>query len=194
MKPSLSNNFTISVRHQIWEESPEFAEFYQGIYSVTLNFLVNIMFVPGFEINVNNWPPRVPENIDNVSSKLEARLFTLFFCDYIVTPDQFRAGQQEVISLASAVEDFDNSNLASNVRVVFYVTPEEFTLFSKELHTLSEQTSGIHDYVRISEIDNLQFAKFILSSVINSQYLLAKDKEILASENERIEAVFQSEN
>lgn len=194
MKPSLSSNFTISVRPQIWEESPEFAEFYQGIYSVTLNFLVNIMVVPGFETNVDNWPPRAPENIDNVSSELEARLFTLFFCDYIVTPDQFRAGQQEVISLASAVEDLENSNLASNVRVVFYVTPEEFTIFSKELNTLSEQTSGVHDYVRISEVDNSQFAKFILSSVINSQSFLAKDKEMLASENEIKEAAFQSEN
>jgi len=78
MKPSLKHDFTVSVRHQIWEEAPEVAELYQGIYSVILNFLVTIMFVPEVERTVDSWPPVLPENVDSVSTELEARLFTIF--------------------------------------------------------------------------------------------------------------------
>ncbi|MBW4601613.1 MAG: hypothetical protein KME29_19080 [Calothrix sp. FI2-JRJ7] len=179
MKPSLSSDFTVSVRHQSWEEPPEVAEFYQGIYSVTLNFLVNVMFVPEFEINVNN-SLIFPENIDNVSSEAEARLFTLCFSDYTITPNSLKKGQQEIITLASAAENSKDTNLISDVRVIFYVSPEEFALFSKELSPLAEQTSGVHDYVKISEIENLKFAKYILSSVISSSCFQEKDKKILA--------------
>ncbi len=184
MKPSLSSNFTLSVRHQIWEESPEVAKFYQGIYSVTLNFLVNVIFVPKFERNVNHWPPSLPENVDNVSSELEARLFTLFFSDYTITPDPLRSGQQEIITLASAAEEVKNTNSASDVKVIFYVSPEEFATFSQELCVLAEQTPGVYDYVKISEIKNLELAKFLLSCVINSSCFLVKDRNILAREYE----------
>jgi hypothetical protein len=54
MKPSLELNFSVSVRHQSWEELPETAEFYRGIYFVRLNFLVYIMFVRELEINPDN--------------------------------------------------------------------------------------------------------------------------------------------
>jgi len=57
----LEQNFSVSVRHQIWEELPEKAEFYRGIYSVTLNYLVSVMFVPEFKITQDNWPPVLPE-------------------------------------------------------------------------------------------------------------------------------------
>jgi hypothetical protein len=53
MKPSLKHDFTVSVRHQTWEETRELAEFYQGVYSVILNFLVIIMFVPEVERTVD---------------------------------------------------------------------------------------------------------------------------------------------
>lgn len=113
------------------------------------------MFVPEFERNVNHWPPTLPENVDNVSSELEARLFILFFSDYTITPDSLRSGQQEIITLTSAAEEVKNSDSASDVKVVFYVSPEEFATFSRELCALAEQTLGVHDYVKISEIENL---------------------------------------
>lgn len=193
MKPSLSSNFTVSVRHQIWEESPKFAEFYRGIYSVTLNFLVNVMFVPEVEINMNNWPPTLPENVDNVACEFEARLFTLAISDYTVTPNSLLSGQQEIL-IAPDAEEVKNSDSASNAKVIFYVSPEEFEIFIKELSALSEQTPSVRDYVRISEIENLEFAKYLLYFVIKSSYLLAKDKNILAIENEVKEAVAQIEN
>jgi hypothetical protein len=193
MKPFLSSDFTVSVKHQIWEESPEVADFYQGIYCVTLNFLLNVMFVPEFERNANNWPPALPENADYVSSEIEARLFTVALSDYSVTPNSLLSGQQEIITQTEAAKEIQNGDSASDVRVVFYVSPEEFAIFSKELHALAEKTPGVHDYVKISEIENLEFAKFILSSVINSPYFLAKDMKTLVREYQPREAVAQIE-
>ncbi|MBD2778898.1 hypothetical protein [Iningainema tapete] len=182
MKPSLLSDFTVSVRHQIWEESPEVAELYRGIYSVTLNFLVTVMFVP-FERTVDNWPPILPENVDEVTSKLEARLFTIALSDYTVTPNSHIKEQQELITLPLVSEEAKLDSL-TEIKVVLYVSPQKFEIFSQELSWLAEQTPSVHDYVRISEIENLEIAKFILSDLIGSNHFSAEHLIILRREYE----------
>nr|ALT22109.1 hypothetical protein [Anabaena sp. XPORK13A] len=179
MKPSLETDFTVAVRHQIWEELPEVADLYQGIYSVTLNFLVSITFIPEVEKNLDNWPPLLPENLDCVSTKLEARLFTLALSDYTVTPNSLLAGEQELIPIPSYSQDIEDLNTTSRMGIIFYVKPEEFETFSQELSEVSEKTMGVHDYVRISEIQTLKFAQFILSKIICSPNLSGEDSLIL---------------
>jgi hypothetical protein len=44
---------------------------------------------------------------------------------------------------------------------------------------LADRTPGVHDFVRISEIEELEVAKFIVSMVIDSQYFSARDLETL---------------
>jgi hypothetical protein len=182
MKPSLERDLTVSVRHQIWEELPEVAEFYQKIYSVTLNFLVAIMFVPEFERTADNWPPVLPENVDNVSTELEARMFTTLLSDYTVTPNSLLAGQQERIPLPLVSEEMKNSDSFPESGVIFYVSPQEFEGFSQELSVLSERMMGVHDYVKLSEIENLEFAKFILYKIIVSPHISAEHLRILGRE------------
>lgn len=184
MKPSLERDLTVSVRHQIWEEAPEVAEFYQGIYSVTLNFLVTVMFVPEVARTVDNWPPVLPENVDNVSTELEARLFTIALSDYTVTPNSLLAGKQELIPLSLVSLDMNNSDSVAKMGVVLYVSSQEFEVFSKELSGLAEQTPGVHDSVRIGEIQNLEVSKFILSSVIGYPHFSAGDLRVLGREDE----------
>lgn len=184
MKPSLKHDFTVSVRHQIWEEAPEVAELYQGIYSVILNFLVTIMFVPEVERTVDSWPPVLPENVDSVSTEREARLFTIALSDYTVTPNSLLAGKQELMQKQLVSEDMNNSNSVSKMGVLLYVSSQEFEAFSKELSALAAQTPGVHDYVRISEIQNLELSKFILDSVIDSPHFSAGDVRILGREDE----------
>jgi hypothetical protein len=183
MKPSLERDFRVSVTHQIWEELPETAEFYRGIYSVRLNYLVYIMFVPELEINPDNWPPVLPDNVDEVSSETEARLFTTALSDYTVTPNSLLAGTQEIISIPSFKGDMEDSDLDSKRGVVFYVSHQEFEAFSKELSALADQNPGVHDFVRISEIEEWEVAKFIVTKVIDSQYFSAGDLESLGRED-----------
>jgi hypothetical protein len=51
--------------------------------------------------------------------------------------------------------------------VLLYVSSQQLEVFSKELSDLAAQTPGVHDYVRISGIQNLELSKFILDSVID---------------------------
>lgn len=183
MKPSLEQNFSVSVRHQIWEELPEKAEFYRGIYSVTLNYLVSVMFVPEFEITQDNWPPILPEDVDEVSSETEARLFIAALSDYTVTPNSLLAGKQEIIPLLSVNEDMKDSDIDPKRGVIFFVNSQEFEVFSKELSALADQTPGVHDYVKISKIKYLELAKFILSNIIESQHFSAQDLKTLRMED-----------
>ena len=183
MKLSLERNFSVSVTHQSWEVLPETAEFYRGIYLVRLNFLVSIMFVPELEINPDNWPPVLPDNVDEVSSETEARLFTAALSDYTVTPNSLLAGTEEIISIPPFKGDMEDSDIDSRRGVVFYVSHQEFDAFSKELSALADQNSGVHGYVRISEIEELGVAKFIVSMVIDSQDFSAGDLETLGRED-----------
>ncbi|MFB2983618.1 hypothetical protein [Microseira sp. BLCC-F43] len=68
MKPSPQYDFPVSVRRQTWEENPGVAALYQGIFDVTLNHTISVMFVPEIKKNANCWPPRLPENIDEIST------------------------------------------------------------------------------------------------------------------------------
>jgi hypothetical protein len=68
--------------------------------------------------------------------------------------------------------------------VLLYVSSQEFEVFSKELSDLAAQTPGVHDYVSISEIQNLELSKFILDSVIDSPHFFAGDLRVLGREDE----------
>ena len=70
------------------------------------------------------------------------------------------------------------------MKVVIYVSPQKFEIFSQELSWLAEQTPSVHDYVRMSEIENLEIAKFILSNVIGSNHFSAEHLRILGREYE----------
>jgi hypothetical protein len=183
MKPSLERDFKISVTPQSWEVLPETAEFYKEIYLVILNFLVAIMFVPELKINPDNWPPVLPNNVDKVNSETEARLFIAALSKYTVTPNSLLAGTQELIFIPPFNGDIEGSDIDSKKGVVFYVSHQEFDVFSKELSALADQILGVHGYVKISEIKELEVAKFIVSRVINSQYFLAEDLKFLGRED-----------
>jgi len=174
MKPSLERDFTVSVTYQSQEVLPKTAKFYKGIYLVTLNFLVDIMFVPELEMNPDNWPPVLPDDVDNVSSETEARLFTAALSRYTVTPKSLLAGTQKIIYTLPFKGEREDSDLDSRKGAIFYVSPQEFDIFSKELSALADQTSGVHGFVKISPIKELEVAKIILS-IVDSQYCSAED-------------------
>ncbi|WP_226574873.1 hypothetical protein [Microseira wollei] len=139
--------------------------------------------MPEFEITPDKWPPVLPENVDDVSTEIEARLFTVALSDYTVTPNALLAGKQEIIHLPSVNEDVKNSDIDAKRGVVFYVSHQEFEIFSKELSVLANQTPGVQDCVKISQIKEMELAKFILSNIIGSQHFSTGDLKILGMEN-----------
>lgn len=173
MKPSPHYDFTISVRHQISEEEPEVAALYQGIFDVILNHTVSIMFVPKIVINSQNWPPVLPENVDDISTEIEARLVSVALSRYTATPNLLLAGKEEIIPQT-------DSNYQSGV--VFFVTPEEFDIFNMELSILSEQIPSLHSSKKASEIQDLNFIKLIVYRIIPSKYFAEQDLQMLGRE------------
>ncbi len=178
MKPSPQFDFPVSVRHQIWEEEPDVSALYQGIFDLILNHEIGVMFVPEFEKNAREWPPRLPDNIDEIKTEREARLISVALSKYSVTPDSSLAGQEEII----AREGRDSPTQG----IIFYVTPQEFETFSAELSELADQMPAVHSAIKISEIENLEVAKFILFRALTSPYLSEKELEKLGRKRRQL--------
>jgi hypothetical protein len=145
MKPSPRYDFLVSVRRQAWEEEPKVAPLYQGIFDVILNHSISIIFVPELERNTNCWCPTLPDNVDEITTDIEARLVSIALSKYSVTPNPLLAGRGEIISR----DVFQTPERG----VIFYVTPQEFKIFSSELSMLSEQLPSVHSSQPVSEID-----------------------------------------
>lgn len=177
MKHSFDADFTVQVREQVREQESDFAQFYQGIYSMALNTFVDVMFIPYFSREGKDWPLKIPNNVDIVHSMQEARLFTAALADYIVMPDLSRAGQEELIpQLPSARPYFDTP---LDTGVIFYVTPQQFSLFSQELAQIEEQAFGLYDSVRVSKLAHFECIKFINEIIIPSEYFSPENLRML---------------
>jgi hypothetical protein len=171
MKPSKNYDFSVSVRRQTWEEEPEVAELYQEIFDVILNHTLSIMFVPEVDINIDNIPAMLPDNIDNIFSEIQARQITIALSKYSITPNDLLAGQEKVFS--------HNDTLSSQTGVIFFITTDEFQTFSSELSTIAQEIPSVHSSTRISQIKDLKFSQFLLSRVIESKHFDEKDLQML---------------
>lgn len=164
---SLGYNFTVNIWPHIWEVEETISPFFEGIIEVILNKRVGIVFVPEIDRESVYWPPLLPDDIENIHSKLEARLITLAMESYTVTPNSALAGQEERIPPFTAeLEE----------RVIFYVTPEEFNFFSQELNTLSQEIGRVDRGRYASELQDFKFVQFILTRVIISKNFSNLDK------------------
>ena len=168
MKPSPQYDFTISVRRHSWEEEPEVAAWYEGIFEVTLNFTVNLMFVPA--LKREPWPPRLPEDTDAVHTEQEARSIAISLSRYAATPDDSREGTEERFA-----RDWSESGPG----VVFYVTSQEFATFSEELARLADERPSVHSGWKVSEIPQLAVTRWLLTRVLASPSVSAKDLRML---------------
>lgn len=163
--------FLNDIAVHIWREEreglPEYAHFHRGIFEVMMIDMLHATFIPTLPRAPDKWPPvlRPNVNVDIVESEEQARLFTVLFSEYIVTPNAELAGQKQFVPQPMPENDY---YLGKNFPfgVVFYVTPEEFALFSSELLDieLNYQTSGSR-CARLSKIKHFECMKFILKQI-----------------------------
>lgn len=185
MKLGFKRDFAVQVRHQERDEEEEWgALFYRGIFSVTLNQLISILFIPDFPRTAETWPPTLLEGVDKVQSESEARLYMTESADYVVTPDAGRAGQQEVIPLPAIPALGAINGIEANQVVVFYVTPEQFARFSRELPLMEEQTYWVTQFVRVHKIAHFESIKFIQNCIISSPYFSHNHERIIGRQSE----------
>jgi hypothetical protein len=185
MKLGFRRDFAVQVRHQERDEEEEWgALFYRGIFSLTLNQLISILFIPNFPRTPQTWPPTILEGVDKVQSETEARLYITESADYVVTPDAFLAGQQEVIPLPPIPPLGAIAGTLARRVVVFYVTPQQFARFSRELALIEEQTYWVTQFVRVHNIAHLECIKFIQNCIISSPYFSHNHDGIIGRQSE----------
>ena len=170
MKPSPQHDFPVGIVNAS-DEKPDSKAMYAGIYSARLNHSVYVDFVPEFERAP--WPPRLPDNVDDVKSIDTARRIAVAGSFYVVTPDEARKDSIETFPDPQADED---PILRGEGRLisVFYVGVAEFEELSGELQALSDKMSGIYDSVPVSELNGTALGRVLLERIVPSGQLSAR--------------------
>lgn len=164
----LGGKVFVRVRLELAEHEPEIADFFEGIYSVIFNNVCCATFIPDFRRNTYEWFLNAPRYGDDVSSKQEARLWKSTHCERVVTPDGSEAGKLEKILVPPHPEDNPIFWEFAN-KVIYYVTPEEFDVFSQELDAVSEIAGGNTTFVKFEDLENYNFMKFILTNIVSHE-------------------------
>lgn len=171
---------------QVWREErqaaiPEYGHFYKGIFDVTVLGLVSLMVVPAFPRTPDNWPARLPNNVDIVHSEYEARLFTAALADIAITPDDKLAGQTESFPFPPPLPDFPPPPGLPDTGVLFFVTGAQYDLFSQELLQIEKHTLFANQYIRLSKVKNFESIKFILDKIVPVHRLRRANWAILST-------------
>ena len=175
--PHQEYDFKVQVRHQERDEHPSIARFFREIFWMTLNDFVNIIFIPSFPHEQENWSLNITTYVDDVRSLDEARQFTAALSDYTVIPDNSRAGQQEVYPKPPPLPP--SRGVGPRTGVMFYVTQKEFTRFSQELALISEHTFELNEYIPFSEAKDFECMQLILDIIATSPDFSQEDTKIL---------------
>ncbi|AFZ28464.1 hypothetical protein Cylst_6721 (plasmid) [Cylindrospermum stagnale PCC 7417] len=175
MKPYPRYDFPVSVRHHMYEiQNSTAGGFFKNIYDVILNFSMTILFVPNVDISTVNLRLYQSDILDedNVKNETQAKLICIANAFYSVTPNSLMAGQEKLIP--QYFPEIPGG-------VIFFVTSQEFQVFSQELSNFYEELlgEGFYAYRTISDIKNFAFADFLIERVITSKYLLPHHLEIL---------------
>lgn len=175
-------DFKVQVRHQEREEDASVASLYRSIFLVTINDFVDVIFIPSFSRDKENWSLTIPDYVEHVRSLDEARQFTAALSEYTVTPDDSRAGQEALIALAPPLRVApEQSEMKSEAKtgVIFYVTSQEFIRFTQELTLIEEYTWSVYEHLPFSEVKNFECIQFILNDIVTSPHFAEEHSKIV---------------
>jgi hypothetical protein len=174
-KVSPRADYPVKVVPEPWEQEPPAAHLYEGIYTVVLNSVVEIVFVP----DVGAVAPPWDELPDRVESVAQARLASVLLARYAVTPNDPLAGREDRFELPAS-GGFDTTG-----GVVFYVTAAQFSGWSAELARLAEQDRQSFYATRtVSALRELQIVSFVERRVLNSPRFAERDARMLGMSRE----------
>lgn len=175
--PHQKYEFKVRVQHQERDEDSSIARFFRGIFWMSLNGSVDIIFIPSFPHEQENWSLNITTYIDDVRSVDEARQFTAALSDYTVIPDNNRAGQQQVYPKPPPLPP--SRGIGPTTGVIFYVTQQEFTRFSQELTLIEEHTFLFNEHIPFSEAKNFECMQLILDHIVTSPHFSQEDTKII---------------
>ena len=173
MKVSPRSDYPVRVRPRSLEEGETVAQLYDGIFDVTLNSVVDIVFVPDLS---STMPPfddaPLPLDLDDVSTQQQARLEAILFGRYVVTPNTGRSGTEE--RFARAVD-----NPGELTGVAFYISPEEFSCYAADLEQLSHRLGALYPLGTVVDLRGHPAIDFIEHTVLGSPNFKSEDAAML---------------
>jgi hypothetical protein len=173
MKPSPNADYPIQVYPQSWEEGSLRAPLYQGVFSMVLNYVVEVAFVPDVSAAAPPWVGReLPANLDEVSTPEQARLATALLAKYAVTPNDARAGDVAYVRWPLAEGPIGDGWIR-------YVSAVEFARYAAELDRLSEIVSSRFPDKTVSDLRDYEVVRFIEREVVAAPWFAPSDAVML---------------
>jgi hypothetical protein len=167
MKVSPKADFPVKVVRQEWEQEPPTAPLYHGIFTVTLNHVVHVAFVPDVSDLAPPWDDHLlPADFDEISTEAQARVATGILASYVVTSNEKLADTTETFAW-----DLD-SEFGPSTGVVFYVHSKTFQGYAAELAELAERNAGsFYPKQTVSELPGLRVVEFLRTHVLRPRWL-----------------------
>lgn len=157
-------DYQVRVLRQAWEEPAEAAALYAGIFTVTLNRGVDVAFVSDVSAVAPPWDDDLlPGSFDAIETVEQARIGTALLSDYVVTPNEARAGSEE--SFRWPPEG------SGAPQVAYYVTGEEFERYTADLDELIRVASSTASSPPVSELRDHSVVGFLEHRVVASPRL-----------------------
>lgn len=163
-------NYIVQVFPDAWNESPERAPLCEGIFTVVLNIAMHVHFVPEVDHTAPPWPADQEPPEDELTTPAQVRWYELVTGTYSVTPNAGRAGRTERIGPLDPPS------------TVFYVTPDEFAAFTRELAELAELTGSISDSLHRDDVIDRSVIRFIDEQVLESPFLERVHAELVGQD------------
>jgi len=164
VKVSPKADYPIRVVPESEEREGPAERYFQGIYRVVLNQMVDVVFVPDVSASAPPWDrAAMPASLDEVTTPEQARLVTALPAAYAVTPNDPLAGTEE----------------RHEAGVVFYVTVAEFGRYAEELAELSEILFSRWPKETVSDLRGYDVVGLLERRVVGSAWLRPQDAAML---------------
>jgi hypothetical protein len=173
MKVSPRVDYPVRVLAQEWDEEPVRADLYRGLFAVTLNHVVEIVFVPDISEVAPPWDGgTLPADLDDVDTPAQARLASALLGRYVVTPNDAYAGDTATFRWPSE---------ADRPGTVWYVGSAEFARFAADLRQLSSVVGGRFTDTTVLDLRSYAVIRFI-EGLVGTPWFDPGDAAILGRE------------
>jgi hypothetical protein len=181
MKVRPRADYPVRVAPQEWEVDPPTESLYKGIFDVTLNRTVDIVFVPDVTAVAPPWDPTIlPADMDDATTQEQTRLDAALHATYIVTPNPLLAHTDETLRWArSDTAETEPGIEEATDGVVFYVSPAEFESYTSDLQALSAVVGRLHSNTPVSKLRHYSVIGFVQERIVGSPRLHPRHAELL---------------
>jgi hypothetical protein len=174
MKSGPKADYPVRVYDEPSDRDPPEAELFEGVFTMVLNYIVYIVFVPDVSAIAPPWNNRLLGGAEGETTVEQARLTVALPTPYVVTPNEALAGTEEPFEWGHDEEFGPFRGTA------FYVTPGEFDRYSAELAQLAELNAySVHPKKTVSELLGREVIGFVRHRVLASRWVRPAHAEML---------------